>query len=312
MHAPKTPIPPHLRTMIHAGNLADALSLCKMLAVSWPTGAVQQLLLIQSAYTQLNQGIAKGTLNKAVVDTQSASIQHALLQLLDTYESATQKTVFRGIRLPSTSTPDPVPPMDIESDESVSIQSPANTAPRKILFLASNPTESSSLRIDVEVRQIEEGLKRAPTRDILILKPYWAVRIADLRRAVLEESPHIIHFSGHGQANGILVEDDQGENQQISTTALSNFLALFAGQIECIVLNACYSAQQASLLTRWIPFVIGIPSTISDKAAVAFSVAFYEALGNSRDYAFSFQYAYSALELEGIAHNGIKLYKKQG
>ena len=70
--------------------------------------------------------------------------------------------------------------------------------------------------------------------------------------------------------------------QSISPEALAKLFALVADQVECVLLNACYSEIQAKAIVQHIPFVIGMNRAIGDKAAIAFSVGFYKALGANR------------------------------
>lgn len=69
---------------------------------------------------------------------------------------------------------------------------------KKILILTANPRATDRLRLDQEVREIDEGLRRSKRRDQFELTQRWAVRIQDLRRALLDEEPHLVHFCGHG------------------------------------------------------------------------------------------------------------------
>lgn len=62
---------------------------------------------------------------------------------------------------------------------------------KKILILAANPKDTSRLRLDQEVREIDNGLQRARRRDEFILEQVWAVRRADFRRAMLDLKPNI-------------------------------------------------------------------------------------------------------------------------
>jgi hypothetical protein len=80
---------------------------------------------------------------------------------------------------------------------------------RKILFLAANPIGTGRLRLDEEVRGIDEGLRLAQHRQDFELVHRWAVRPKDIRQALLEENPAIIHFSGHGDgtASGLTPTD---------------------------------------------------------------------------------------------------------
>lgn len=54
----------------------------------------------------------------------------------------------------------------------------------KILILAANPNNTSPLRLDQEVRAIDEGLRRAAKRELFDLEQRWAVQTDDLRRAL--------------------------------------------------------------------------------------------------------------------------------
>ncbi len=84
---------------------------------------------------------------------------------------------------------------------------------KTILFLAANPLETARLRLDQEYRQISEGLQRSEYRDRYRLESRWAVQAVDLRRALLEETPQILHFSGHGINQGLVIEAESGGEQ---------------------------------------------------------------------------------------------------
>lgn len=193
---------------------------------------------------------------------------------------------------------------------------------RKILFLAANPIGTSRLRLDEEVRGIDEGLKLAQRRKDFELAQRWAVRPKDIRRALLEESPAIIHFSGHGDATSgwapadarkvtpvggfgspvghLIVEDDQGNPKPIEPKALANLFELFADGLECVVLNACYSEAQAKAIAKFVPYVVGTNKAIGDRAAIEFAIGFYDGLGAGRSIDFAFKLGRSAIEMEGL------------
>jgi len=161
---------------------------------------------------------------------------------------------------------------------------------KTILILAANPKYTSQLRLDQEMREIDNGLQRARRRDEFILRQKWAVRLRDFRRAMLDFKPNIVHFSGHGSAKeGIAFEDENGLVKFMSAEALSDFFKLFADTVECVVLNACYSEIQAKAIAEHIPYVIGMNKAIGDMAAIEFSVAFYDALGAGESIEFAYK-----------------------
>ena len=181
-----------------------------------------------------------------------------------------------------------------------------------ILFLAANPKDTGRLRLDQELRDIAEGLQRAQKRDQFNLEPRLAVRPRDIQRAMLDVEPQIIHFSGHGEGDqGLVFEDEIGNAKRVDGAALAELFKLFADQVACVVLNACYSEAQAKAIAQHIPYVIGMNQAIGDKAAIAFAVGFYDALGAGRPIEFAYKLGCSAIRMEGIEEHLTPVLLKQ-
>src|SRR5581483_5225541 len=82
-----------------------------------------------------------------------------------------------------------------------------------ILFLASNPRDTIPLRLDEEMRSIDQALLMAEFRDAFAIQQQWAVRRTELSQHLLRYSPNIVHFSGHGStASEIILQDDAGSS----------------------------------------------------------------------------------------------------
>jgi hypothetical protein len=172
---------------------------------------------------------------------------------------------------------------------------------RTILILAANPKGTPQLRLDQEVKKIEQGLERARKRDQFKLVQKWAVTDDDLRRALLDNEPEIVHFSGHGSGvDGLAFEDDSGQVLLISGDSLSRLFELCADHVKCVVMNACYSEAQADAIAQHIDYVVGMKKAIGDQAAIKFAVGFYDALGAGRDVETAFKFGCSAIDLKGI------------
>ena len=157
----------------------------------------------------------------------------------------------------------------------------SNNAPVKtILILAANPKNTAPLRLDQEIREIDEGLRRANKREQYKLEQKWAVRSRDFYRGILDYQPQIVHFCGHGAGEeGIVLEDDTGKMELVQTKALASMFELFAKKgVECVILNACYSEGQAEAISQYVNYVVGMNRAVGDKAAVAFAVAFYDGI----------------------------------
>lgn len=174
---------------------------------------------------------------------------------------------------------------------------------KTILILAANPKDTSKLRLEEEIREIDEGLRRANHRDRFKLETKLAVRSRDFYRAILDTHPQIIHFCGHGGGkDGILLEDETGTTAFVQADTLASLFKLFAKKgVECVVLNACYSEVQAEAISQHINHVIGMNCAIGDKAAINFAVAFYDALAAGEDVEFAFDLGCS--QLIGLKEN---------
>ncbi|GAA6617152.1 CHASE2 domain-containing protein [Scytonema sp. NUACC26] len=172
-----------------------------------------------------------------------------------------------------------------------------DTRVKTILILAANPASTSRLRLDEEVREIEEGLRRANKREQFKLEQKWAVRQRDFYRAILDYQPQIVHFSGHGTGeDGIVLENDIGQVELLSAAELGSMFKLFALEsVECVVLNACYSKTQAEEISRSVNYVIGTNRIIGDRCAVTLATAFYDALAAGKNIPFAFELGCSRL-----------------
>ena len=181
---------------------------------------------------------------------------------------------------------------------------------KKILILAANPTDTSKLRLDEEVREIENVYRKATFREEIEIITKWAVQVDDLRSAALYHKPNIIHFSGHGAGDdGLVLENQFGQMQLVSSESLAGLFKLFKNDVECVVMNACYSEVQAEAIHEHINCVVGMNYKIGDKAAIEFATGFYDALTNARNYQDSFEFGKNALDLENIPESGIPQIK---
>ncbi|MDF5728024.1 MAG: CHAT domain-containing protein [Rhizonema sp. PD38] len=198
-----------------------------------------------------------------------------------------------------------------EFQNSAQPDNPQSSSRKTILVLASSPTNQGRLRLDKEVREIDEGLRRAQQREKFTLQQRRAVRPDDLRRALLDLNPEIVHFCGHGSGeDGLVLEDDVGIAQLVPTEALANLFKRFATRgLECVVLNACYSEIQANAIAQHIDYVVGMNSTIGDDAAIKFAVGFYDELGAGWSYEDAYHGGCDAIALQGIPEEHTPVFK---
>lgn len=171
----------------------------------------------------------------------------------------------------------------------------------KTLFLAANPKGTTQLALDNEIREITQKIRLAENRDILDVISAWAVRPDDLLQYLNQHTPQIVHFSGHGSAEGeIILVDNNGSSKPVSSSALKALFTTLKDNIKIVVLNACYSQIQGKAINETIDYVLGMNAAIGDEAAITFAASFYRALGFNRTIQEAFDQAITALLLEGI------------
>src|SRR6185369_3015210 len=94
-----------------------------------------------------------------------------------------------------------------------------------ILFLGANGT-GAPLQLEEEVSKIQMNLKLAKERDRFVLRQEWEVTIDTLMQSILDESPNVVHFSGHGEEGGIFLKDASGNPVLVSCEALGKLFKL--------------------------------------------------------------------------------------
>jgi len=148
----------------------------------------------------------------------------------------------------------------------------------KILFFQ---TYAKDLNLNKEYHEISSAIKRSSNRSLfdkqpIIFKPVYS--IDDIRRAIADENPQIVHFCGHAEDGSLKLENDSNESL-VSPEILKS---IFEGRedIKCVLLNACHSAEATVAISHHIDYAIGMNNQIIDGAAIEFAKGFYDGLGS--------------------------------
>lgn len=159
----------------------------------------------------------------------------------------------------------------------------------KIIIFSANPLDTENLGLGREFSEIEEAREKSNNENKFTVLREVATTVDKIQRKILEEKPRIVHFCGHGLGeNGLVLETKLGKQQPIRNETLAKLFKLLANRVECVILNACYSQEQAAVIQQHINYVIGTRNAIRDDAAIAFSKGFYTALfsGESIEHAY--------------------------
>lgn len=170
---------------------------------------------------------------------------------------------------------------------------------KKILILSANPKDTDQLRLHEEAKVIRLELKLGD-KSYAPPEERGATTATDLRREILDLEPHIVHFSGHGNSQGLMLEGKDGNSKTVPPETLANLFEIFVREFKicCVVLNVCSSENQARAIATHIDYVIGMRTTITDEAAIKFSEGFYNGLARGKTIPFSYRLGCNSVEFE--------------
>lgn len=184
----------------------------------------------------------------------------------------------------------------------------------RILVLSANPWSTSRILVDEEGREISEKIDEGPYRDRFELHNHPATRPVDLQRLMLKYQPHIVHFAGHGsREEKLILGRNDRKGQKIDQQGLAEVFALYKKHVRLVVLNACFTEEQARSLSEVVNYAIGAREAIGDKVGVTFAGAFYRALGFGKSVREAYRSANAELALTKTRRSrGIALFMRKG
>lgn len=216
----------------------------------------------------------------------------------DNFECYFRVPVLNGqSKIPSI---DPTNVLGFDVDGHTPVAPLITTSPRRssvnILFVAGDRggSQVNQLQIPNEFHAIQTALRACKHREVVALtNPILGATRARLAEAY-HERPTIFHFAGHGNDRSLSIIDDHGAVANEVPLNLQELCAVFKTMQEKVrlcVLNSCISSGVAQLLVDdgVVDFAIGWPGKVNDSAAIAFSRAFYGAIGHGRALGESFE-----------------------
>lgn len=108
-----------------------------------------------------------------------------------------------------------------------------SSEPIRVLFLGANPLGTSRIRIDEEIREIQQEIQLGTERDRIKIEIRSAIRPRDITRALVDIRPHFVHFAGHGGGGeeSFVGEDAAGKPVVIPVAALARTFKVFEADV---------------------------------------------------------------------------------
>ncbi len=180
----------------------------------------------------------------------------------------------------------------------------------RILFLSASPKEKDKLQVIKECNSVEDEIKSARKySDLFELKQRHQFYITQLQKYLREQDPQIVHFSGHGDEEGVMLFQE-GEEMKASVEAIADLFRILnqdknpndENRIRCVILSACFSEKLAKAISKYVDCVIGMSKEISDDAAEAFAIGFYRSIADGDNIEKAFEFGRNEIGLRG--HKG--------
>ncbi|BCM92641.1 hypothetical protein IAD21_04523 [Abditibacteriota bacterium] len=169
-------------------------------------------------------------------------------------------------------------------------------APLRVLGMVAKPSDQRPLDVAGEKRRIAEALRDLCNSGQVELHWLEGQTWSALQTAMRQGPWHIFHFIGHGsfddlrQVGYLALADENGRTYRLSAVQLKMLLSDHSS-LRLVVLNSCegasgaasdvFAGSAASLVRGGMPATVAMQFEISDKAAIAFSRAFYGAIAHS-------------------------------
>ncbi len=323
-----------LRALVAKNRIRQVLKKLNDLPKDQKGGSGGDIITLQQQFAEHSRNATMGILDPMTASREKTMIVQRILSIIDVLgeEVGEENNSGRG---------------QVETGQLNGRQGDGGSDPvrkKKILFLASNPKDTGQLRLGEEHKKVEQSLRESSMREQFELTERFAVDSFSLFTALLDETPQIVHFSGHGErsnikeatgeaapvdgesrsmvffmpknatnpdaySGGIVVEDDSGMARIIEANLLAELFGKIKG-IDCVILNACYSEVQADAILKQVPYVIGMNTAVPDSTAINFAKAFYRGLGNGRSYENAFDLAKISVGMSGTSGAHIPVFRK--
>jgi hypothetical protein len=157
----------------------------------------------------------------------------------------------------------------------------------KVLYIAANPRETQvkssgseiaisvgSLNLEREITELQRRfMELSPDPVSLIILP--DLKVEDLPGALGRIEPDILHLSAHGEKSHLSLAREDHKSVKVTARMLCDFFSPNRPP-RLVYVNACNSAEIARALVGPVEVAIGSTAPITNRAARAAAVVFYE------------------------------------
>ncbi len=296
------PIQDEITALILNAKLEKAIEKFQEWAIVNDKEINNQLILLQGRLSSLKRSENLGLLSFSDTNRERNILTNSVLSMLENISDT------KNTKANSTSSVTASPASDTAK---------AQGNQKTILFFGSNPTDTGKLQLEKELVGISSSLQEKQLDFIIYQK--WATKANEVQTEIVKRKPTIVHFSGHGlgkeyagsrsigrptqEESGLIFQDMKGNSKVMDTGDLKRMFEIFAKynmKVSTVVLNACYSANQAKAIMPYVDYVVGMTTAVGDEAAITFAKEFYSILGETGNVEMAFDLAVNAINIDDL------------
>jgi hypothetical protein len=278
-----------------------------------------------------------------------ANHTNSVLMFLDSLDDE-EEDEAGAVSEPASNTPTTAPPTgETPPKSTAAVPSETSKYKFKLLFLGANPPGTRELRIRDEHSRIMEKLAEDKRHEEYQVLTEFYARASDWQEILIRDKPNLIHFSGHGTNQGlghasdgsddrvvndaarkkqkaaeeeslkgiVMYDESMRRAQLVSAVALEDLFSLVTEedlgiQVKAVLLNACFSDNQAVAIGKYVEYVIGTSDAVPDEAAIQFAAGFYFGMTQTMGIERAFRTGRSRALMTGLNDKNLFVLYKNG
>ncbi len=256
-----------IQALVGEGNMQEAISQMSKWSVR-NADIRNSVIQLSGQYAQANFSFAMGLMDAQAQQAALSKITYALLQLLDRMQA---EGLFSEKDLPS--------------------EAETEGPKTKMLFLGANPVFTSGhfhLELEKEYLEIRKIFKNH--RNKFSITEELDMTLDAFFESVHREKPNIIHIAVLGGKEGVyFLQKSDRTPHLVPYEFLAPVFRMLKETVECVFLNTVDSNLFAKVVSRVIPYAIGIRGNVIDHEAISFASGFYAALALEKNYEKAFE-----------------------
>jgi GAF domain-containing protein len=172
----------------------------------------------------------------------------------------------------------------------------------KILVASARPHTSKPAELDRETARVKQAVQKTPRGKEIAVEKLPAIFYEDLTLAIAQQQPHLIHFCGADDLEGLIFASETQDARLLDPGQLTQLFEQFGRSVKCAILDRCLSVLQADAISDCIQATIVIDADIGLEAAHLFTTEFYRWIGYGEGINEAFEMGCLALQAERVKH----------